>query len=221
MKLSAHANACLLALCSGALLGIALRTNASPDPPDQQQHLIETSETSALPPYVTVRDGSIDRNSIPADEAMWALFAMVSGMEGKEATSGRTLLIDDVGLTANGAAVLLRYMLDAFEDIRTGAMQVREQTCAQRNRLITRDALIERLVLTDKEMDRRREAHVSNMQEILAPDERAKIAAWVDENVRTTMRITSFDYAIYLDHEQVGPEEFLDRLCSPPSQDSE
>lgn len=221
MKLSAHAKANLLALSSGALLGIALRANASPDPRDQQQHLIETSETSALPPYATLRDGSIDKDSIPVYEAMWALFAAVWGMEEKEAISGRTLLIDDVGLTANAADALLRYMLDAFEDIRTGAMQVREQTCAQRNRLTTRDALIERLVLTDKEMDRRREAHVSNMQEIIAPDEQAKVAAWVDENVRTTMRITSFDYAIYLDHEQVTPEEFLDRLCDPPSQASE
>jgi hypothetical protein len=221
MTLSAHANANLLALCSGALLGIALRTYASPDPPDQQQHLIETSETSALPPYVTVREGSTDKNSIPAYEAMWALFAAVSGMEGKQATSGRTLLIDDVGLNANAADGLHRYMRDAFEDIRTRAVQVREQTCAQRNRLTSRDALAERLVQTDEALDRRREAHVSNMQKIIAPDEQAKVAAWVDENVRTTMRITSFDYAIYLDHEQVTPEEFLDRLCDPPSQASE
>lgn len=208
MQLRSRANAAVFA-AAGALFASPLPAHTSPD---QQQNPIKTSE---LPAYATMLDGS--RDAIPTYEAMWWLFGAVTAMEEDEATRGQKFLIDSIRLTPNSADGLVGHMRAAVGDMRIMGRKVSERTCSLRSELTSRAALADRLAQGDKELDRRREAHVTDIGKILTADEEAKVVAWVNDNTRTTMRIMKVDYAIYLDVEQLSPDMFLDRLCNPAS----
>lgn len=208
MQLKSRANASMFA-AAGALFASPLHAHTFPD---QQLNPIETSE---LPAYATILDGS--RDAIPAYEAMWWLFGAVTAMEKDEATRGQKFLIDNIGLTPNSADGLVGHMRAAVEGMRIMGLNVSQQTCSLRSELTSRAALADRLAQGDKELDRRREAHVTDIRKILTADEEAKVVAWVNDNTRTTMQIMRIDYAIYLDVEQLSPDMFLDRLCNPLS----
>lgn len=171
-------------------------------------------DPAGLPHYATLHDGTQNKNAIPLPEAMMGFFGMVLSIEESERGGGANFLEDAVGLDARSAEELFHYIRRAMDAINLRGLELNEQMCSRR------ESLVDRLALTREIMQMERlhrldvEVRTYGISEALRLADSEKVLAWVDENLRPTIKMVTFDREKQI--ETLDPREAVGRMCDRP-----
>lgn len=155
---------------------------------------VAIAQSAPLPQYLTQRDGKTDPQSISSDEALWAVFEVISTVEDGTPGSGVKVL-QAGGLSQPDALALFEHIRTSVDDVKAYANEVRRLRCADTTPLTSSSAVLARsLQAIDSSMEGRRAARVAEIDHILSPAGKVALISWVNAQIRPHLTIVSVDH---------------------------
>jgi hypothetical protein len=182
-----------------ACFGVGI-TTVSADPPP--------------PAYLTTRSGQTDPESITADEALWAAFVGISGLEDRTPGAGLKLL-QHLGLSPAESETIQGHIKTSIAEANTYSQEVSLALCAERAGIQTsRDLYAQALQDMDAKEASRQAALIAKLSDVISPDGKDIFYTWATQQLRSHMTIVSTDHVMRIAMENIDPAVEIERFCS-------
>jgi hypothetical protein len=176
--------------------------------------VIAVSADPSPPAYLTTRSGKTNLESITSDEAQWAAFVQVNGLEDRTPGAGLRLL-QSLGLSAADSTALRSHVQASIADANTYSQEVSLALCADKATLQTsRDLYAQALQDMDAKVLSRQTVLIAQMSDVISPHSKEIFYTWATQQLRLHLTIVSTDHAMRVAMDSVDPAVELELFCS-------
>lgn len=162
--------------------------------------------------YITVRDGSVDRESILLLESQWARLALIADLEEMDPGKGRLLLTRLLQITATDAATIAEYALAGVKQRAELDGHLVAELCMGAAELVTRPALAAAENEIEQRLSEFKGAYWDELGSVVDASTQQRMNDWADQ-ARANMTIASSDLALMFEVEQLDPKDVLKVRC--------
>jgi hypothetical protein len=180
--------------------------------------VVAVSADPTPPTYLTKRSGRTNLESITPEEALWAAFMQVHGLEDKTPGAGLKLL-QHLGLSPADSTALWSHIRASITEANTYSQEVSSALCAERARIQTsRDLYAQALQDMDAKEASRQAALIAKLSDVISPDGKDIFYTWATQQLRSHMTIVSTDHVMRIAMENIDPAVELEMFCSALAQ---
>jgi hypothetical protein len=176
--------------------------------------VVAVSADPSPPAYLTKRSGKTNLESITSDEAQWAAFVQVNGLEDRNPGAGLRLL-QSLGLSATDSTALWSHIQASIADANTYSQEVSVALCAEKATIQTsRDLYAQALQDMDAKVASRQAVLIAKMSDVISPHSKENFYTWATQQLRPHLTLVSTDHAMRIAMENVDPAVELELFCS-------